>query len=80
MFMQEATTNLVVAGINLLRFFSELGRRVHGHDRLDVAKDQIRYYASIESRILGRLKLVLVDVAIVVANGRRDRGFRYKLS
>ena len=51
---------------------SELGHRSHAHDRLDMGVVQIRNLASVESRVASRVELLLIDVTILVANGRCD--------
>ena len=59
---------------------SELGKGDHGHHWFDVSADKIWDKASVESRLLRRLELVLVYVTVVVTNSRRPVGIRGDLS
>lgn len=47
---------------------SQLGRRAHLHDGLDVGVDELGDDAGVQARVLSSLELILVDIAVVVAN------------
>lgn len=55
-----------------LLFGSELSRWVHLHERLDVGPVVVWGFAGVQARVLCSLVLVLVDVAVLVANSRRN--------